>query len=143
MKVLIIHGANVNMVGIIEPQTYGEVTYSQINEMIRDYAQKKGIQVEIFQSNQEGQVVDVIQRTLSDDTAAILINPGDFTYSYPIRGAVLAVREKVPAIEICLSTRRIQEGGSVISPVVRGIIAGFGPYSYILGLDAAIGLKKA
>ena len=88
-------------------------------------------------------MVDAIQRTIRDDTSAILINPGDFTYSYPIRGAILAVREKVPAIEVCLSTRRIQEGGSVISQVVRGVIAGFGPYSYTLGLEAVLGLKKA
>ena len=131
MKVLVIHGANVNL----------EASFHEANERIRSFAQGRGLKVEIFHSNHEGEVVEAIHRG-RHEVDAIIINPGDFFQSHPLRGAIEAVRGQVPIIEV--RTGRMEGRGipSLIGPVAMGVISGFGAESYLLGLEAVINLLK-
>lgn len=143
MKVLLIHGPNLNMLGVREPGVYGSETMDSINERCHQLAQELGIELEAFQSNGEGEIVDRIQAAMGL-VDGIVINPGAFThYSYAIRDAIAAVR--LPCVEIHLSnvySREEFRHKSVIAPVVSGQIAGFGGESYLLGLRAVVGLVK-
>ena len=136
-KVLVLHGPNINLTWIREPDTYGRVTFEDINREIMQYAQELGLACEIFQSNHEGALIDKIHEAL-DRFDGIVINAGAYThYSYAIRDAIAAIR--LPVIEVHLSNIHAREEfrhTSVIAPVCRGQIAGFGPMSYLLALTA-------
>jgi len=138
MKLLVIHGANLNLLGEREPETYGTLTLSDVDRMIGDACRRHNIECRIMQFNSEGAIIDAIQgaREWAD---AIVINPGAYThYSYAIRDALSAVL--VPAVEVHLSNIHSREAfrhESVIAPVCVGQIAGFGPFSYVLGVEAA------
>lgn len=137
IKVSLIHGPNLNLVGLREPEFYGRDSFDEINRKIKLRAQQIDMEVHIMQSNHEGEIIDAIHeaRTWAD---AVIINPGAFThYSYAIRDAITAVR--LPAIEVHLSNVHAREAfrrESVIAPVVSGQIVGLGPYGYLLALDA-------
>jgi 3-dehydroquinate dehydratase II len=137
IKVSLIHGPNLNLVGLREPEFYGRDSFDEINRKIKLRAQQIDMDVHIIQSNHEGEIIDAIHeaRTWAD---AVIINPGAFThYSYAIRDAITAVR--LPAIEVHLSNVHAREAfrrESVIAPVVSGQIVGLGPYGYLLALDA-------
>ena len=137
MKALVIHGPNLNMLGRREPEVYGTAAFDDINERIKSAADGLGIEVEIFQSNSEGALVDAIQRAM-DSKDGIIINPGAYThYSIAIRDAIAGVG--LPVIEVHLSNVYAREDfrkESVIAPVAVGQIAGFGPESYVLALHA-------
>lgn len=137
IKVSLIHGPNLNLLGIREAEIYGRDTFDEINRKIKQRAQQLGMEVRIFQSNHEGEIVDAIQDA-RDWADAIIINPAAFThYSYAIRDAITAVR--LPVIELHISNVHAREEfrrHSVISPVVLGQIVGLGPYGYLLALDA-------
>jgi 3-dehydroquinate dehydratase-2 len=138
-KVLVLHGPNLNMLGIREPGVYGQVSLEAINHNLLLTAKQHALELEVFQSNHEGQLIDQIHQAygLKD---GILINPGAFThYSYAIRDALSAVN--LPAVEVHLSNIHKRESfrhTSVTAPVVIGQIAGFGAYSYQLGLLALL-----
>lgn len=136
-KVRVLHGPNLNLLGDREPGVYGSVSLEEIDLRIAEYADRKGLQVEISQFNSEGELVEAIQRT-KDTADAIVINPGAYThYSLAIRDAIAAVR--IPAVEVHLSNILAREDfrkESVIAPVCVGQISGFGPTSYLLGLQA-------
>lgn len=136
-KVLVLHGPNINLTGIREPGTYGKQTLEQINKSIGQLAQQLGVACDIFQSNHEGELIDLLHRALTDYDG-ILLNAGAYThYSYAIRDAIAAIR--LPVIEVHLSNIHAREEfrhTSVIAPVCRGQIAGFGPMSYLLALTA-------
>ncbi len=136
MKILVLHGPNLNMLGKREPDVYGVVTIEEINQMIRGHAEDIDADVEIEQFNSEGEIVSAIQGTHAD---AIVMNPGAYThYSIAIRDAVAAV--KLPTVEVHLSNIHAREEfrhKSVIAPVCAGQISGFGAVSYLLGMDAA------
>ena len=145
MKVLVLNGPNLNMLGLREPEIYGKLTLSDINEQVNAYCQEIGIQAEFLQSNYEGALIDRIHQASGEDISVIIINPGALThYSYALRDAIAAV--KIPTIEIHLSNIHAREEfrhHSVIAPVAVGQISGFGLHSYLLAVQmAAVYIKK-
>jgi len=143
MKILVIHGPNLNLLGTRESDIYGVKTLEDINNDLKTLSSELGVEVEIKQSNHEGEIVDAIQE--SGEYAALLINPAAYTHtSVAIRDAIAAV--KIPAVEIHLSNiykREEFRHKSLISPVAHGQISGFGPESYNLGLRAAVSIADA
>lgn len=138
MKIRVLHGPNLNLLGEREPELYGYVSLQELNKRISDCARELGVDVEISQFNAEGDLVDAIQRTRSDANA-IVINPGAYThYSIAIRDAIAAVG--LPTVEVHLSNINARESfrrESVTAPVCVGQVSGFGIESYLLGLRAA------
>ena len=143
MKVLVLHGPNLNLLGKREPDVYGHVTIENINAMLADEARMLGIEVKILQSNVEGDLVNAIQDAASW-ADAIIINPAAYTHtSVALRDAIAAVA--VPTIEVHLSNVYAREPfrhHSYIAPVAMGQITGFGSVSYRLALLAAARLAK-
>jgi 3-dehydroquinate dehydratase-2 len=145
-KVLVIHGPNLNLLGEREPDVYGSTTLEEINQMLQAQAAKSDVELKVFQSNHEGELVEAIQgaRRWAD---VIVINPAAYTHtSVAIRDALSAI--SVPAIEVHLSNIHARENfrqASHISPVSVGQVVGFGKNSYLLALQAAtlIDLPKA
>jgi 3-dehydroquinate dehydratase-2 len=137
-KILVIHGPNLNLLGKREVDVYGNSTLGEINKSIEDFGKENRIEMLIFQSNSEGEIIDFIQKNARSD--GIVINPAAYTHtSVAIRDAVRAVN--IPAVEVHLSNIHSREElrrYSLIAPVCIGQISGFGPYSYILGLMALI-----
>lgn len=136
-KILVLHGANLNLLGKREPQIYGNKTLAQIDQVLQELGPKHDLIVECQQFNGEGELVTALQK--ADDWAVgVLFNPGGYTHtSVVLRDAVAAI--SIPVIEIHLSNTQAREDfrkHSLISPVCKGTIAGFGWYSYILGLNA-------
>jgi 3-dehydroquinate dehydratase II len=138
-KILVIHGPNLNLLGDREVDVYGSATLADIDANLTKRAAKEGYDLVTFQSNHEGEIVDAIQTA---GAAAIILNPGAFThYSLAIRDAIAAV--STPVIEVHLSNIYAREDfrhTSVVAPVSVGQIAGFGPTSYYLALEAAVKL---
>lgn len=138
-SILVLHGPNLNLTGHREPETYGRTTLAEINEQLQARAAERGAETRPFQSNYEGALIDTLHEA-HDWAAGAIFNPGAFThYSYALRDAVAAVG--YPVIEVHLSLPAAREPfrmRSVIAPVCRGQIAGFGPYSYLCALDALL-----
>jgi 3-dehydroquinate dehydratase-2 len=143
MRVLVIHGPNLNLLGEREPEIYGTQTLTDIDDAIAALAREIGIEVQCVQHNGEGEIVDALHGARSQYDA-IVINPGAYThYSYAIADAIAAIR--IPAIEVHLSNIAAREAfrrTSVIAPVCKGSIAGFGSESYILALRAAVSVTS-
>ena len=141
-KILVLHGPNLNILGTREPDVYGRLSLEQVNREIRRHAKVRGAEVECRQSNHEGDLIEAIQKAPSRGFGAIVLNPAALTHSsYALRDAISAV--SLPVIEVHLSNVHAREEfrrHSVIAPVTRGQIAGFGLQSYLLGLDAALTL---
>lgn len=140
-KVLVIHGPNLDLLGKREPDIYGNVTIDDINKGLKDAAKAGNVELEILQSNHEGDIVSAIGKA-KGKFDAILINPAAYTHtSVAIRDAVSAV--DIPTVEVHLSNIYAREEfrhTSLIAPVAKGQVSGFGKDSYLLGLKAAIGL---
>ncbi|RJR21884.1 MAG: type II 3-dehydroquinate dehydratase [Nitrospiraceae bacterium] len=140
MKILIIHGPNLNLLGRRETDVYGTKTLDGINKLLKQLAKELKVEIDIRQSNHEGEIVDLIQN--SQHYSCLVINPAAYTHtSVAIRDAIAAV--EIPAVEIHLSNiykREEFRHKSLISPVASGQISGFGPESYLLGLRAAVSI---
>jgi 3-dehydroquinate dehydratase II len=140
MKILVLHGINLNMFGKRDPAQYGTVTLAEIDQQLQVLGQELGAQVECFQSNFEGALCERIHQAHADNIDAVVINAGAWThYSYGIRDALAIL--KCPIIEVHMSNVHAREAFrhvSVFSEVVRGQICGFGVDSYLLGLRAAV-----
>jgi len=140
LRILVLHGPNLNLLGNRETAQYGLTSLEEINKQLVSLAKDKGIAIEIFQSNSEGDLVDRIQAA-EGNIDAIVINPAAYTHtSIAIRDAILAV--KIPTVEVHLSNIHGREDfrrSSFIADIAIGQIAGFGPQSYLLGILGAIG----
>ena len=136
-KILVIHGPNLNLLGEREPGVYGNTTIETRNSNIIDRAKEQGMQCAIFQSNHEGAIIDKLHAARKDFDG-VIINAGAYThYSYAIRDAIAAI--KIPCIEVHISNvfaRDEFRSKSVISPVCKGSICGFGSGSYYLAVQA-------
>jgi 3-dehydroquinate dehydratase-2 len=143
MRVLVLNGPNLNLLGLREPEVYGTMTLSELEEEIRRAAEPRGVEVQFFQSNHEGLLIDRLHqaRGWAD---VILLNAGGLTHtSVSLRDAVGGI--DIPVIEIHLSHilgRETFRRRSLIAPVTVGQISGFGAMSYLLGLEAAIHVVK-
>lgn len=139
MKILFLNGPNLNLLGTREPEVYGHLTLADIETQVRQRAAELKVEVDFRQSNLEGELVGWIQEA-KGNFSAIVINAAAYTHtSVALRDAISAVG--VPAVEIHLSNIHAREEfrhRSLIAPVCRGQISGFGPKSYVLGLEAAV-----
>jgi len=140
-KILIIHGPNLNLLGKREPDIYGKLTLGQINSELKRIAKKRKVVLTIKQSNHEGEIVDLIGKT-GNKYAALLINPAAYTHSsVAIRDAIAAANLLTVEVHISnIYSREEFRQKSLISPVAKGTIMGFGIKSYTLGLEALIDL---
>lgn len=142
MNVLFLNGPNLNLLGTREPEIYGRLTLADIEAAVRAEAQRLGVKVDFRQSNVEGELVTWIQEA-KGVFDVIVINAAAYTHtSVAIRDALSATG--IPAIEIHLSNVHAREEfrqHSLIAPVCKGVIAGFGANSYILGLSASVSVK--
>ena len=141
MKILILNGPNINFLGIREPEIYGGNTYKDLVQLVTDHALNRGVKVEFYQSNHEGDLIDKIHESRLNFNGAV-INAGALThYSYALRDAIASV--SIPYVEVHMSNIHAREEfrhKSVIAPVCVGQIAGFGKQSYFLAVDALKGL---
>ena len=141
MKILILNGPNLNLLGTREPGVYGRTSLADIEAMVRDLAAKKGVEIDFRQSNSEGELVTWIQQ--AKGVAAIILNAAAYTHtSVALRDAISAVA--LPVIEVHLSNIHAREDfrhKSLVAPVCKGQIAGFGPFSYVLALEAAVNIN--
>ena len=138
-RVLVLHGPNLNLLGRRQPEIYGRITLDQINKKIRAVAKELRVQVEIRQSNHEGELLTWVQESATQ-FGALVINAGAYTHSsIALRDALIDAG--IPAIEVHLSNiykREEFRKRSLISEVVIGQISGFGVHSYLLGLRVAV-----
>jgi 3-dehydroquinate dehydratase II len=137
MDILVIHGPNLNLLGSREPEIYGSLTLAAIDERIAREAELLGVHVTTVQHNSEGRIIQEFHEARGK-YAAVALNPGAYShYSYAIRDAIAAVG--IPTVEVHLSNVHAREefrARSVIAPVCRGTISGFGWISYVLALRA-------
>jgi 3-dehydroquinate dehydratase II len=140
-SVLVLHGPNLNLLGTREPGVYGRVTLTEVDRRVREHGRRRGVRVECRQSNVEGELIGWLQGAARGGFGGVVLNPGAFThYSIALRDAVAAI--DIPVVEVHLSNVHGREEfrrHSVIAAVARGQIAGFGPDSYVLGLEALLG----
>ncbi len=143
MSILVLHGPNLNLLGLREPQVYGSASLAQIDAELQQIAADAGDQVQTLQSNHEGALIDRIHAARDDGTRFIVINPGGLTHtSVALRDALAAVA--LPFIEVHLSNIHARESfrhRSFLSPLALGVICGLGADSYRLALQHALSLR--
>ena len=140
MRILVVHGPNLNLLGTREPGIYGSTTLAEIDADLVKFGAEHGATVETFQSNHEGALIDRIQQAGTDGTAFVIINPAAYTHtSVGLRDALAAV--KLPFVEVHLSNVHRREPfrhHSYLSDQAEGVICGLGPLGYRLALQYAL-----
>ncbi len=140
VRILVLHGPNLNLLGTREPDVYGSTTLADIHVMMEARAHADGVQIESFQSNSEGGLIDRVQAAGAEGIEFIIINPGGYTHtSVSLRDALAAVR--IPFIEVHLSNVHAREAfrqHSYFSEIAVGTISGLGAQGYALALEAAL-----
>ena len=140
MKILLLNGPNLQLLGSREPDIYGKTTLATIVASVKELGNKFGVEVEAFQSNSEGDLVTIIGDARANGFAGIIINPAAYTHtSVAIRDAISAVA--LPAVEVHLSNVNSRESfrrESLTAPVCIGVVAGFGAFSYQMALRALL-----
>ena len=143
MRIAVIHGPNLRLLGRREPEVYGSATLADIDALLRDLARELGVEVESFQSNHEGEILDFIEEA-APRVDGFLINPGAFTHtSIALRDAFTDVSR--PFVELHLSNvagREPFRQHSYLSPVARGVVFGFGAQSYLLALRGLVAVLR-
>ena len=141
MKLLVLNGPNINFLGIREKGIYGTQVYEYLVSMLEKKAEAEGHEIEVFQSNYEGAIIDKIQAAYHDGTEGIIINPGAFThYSYAVRDALSSI--EIPKVEVHISNVHKREEfrhTSVTAPVCTGQVVGLGLKGYALAMDFLTG----
>ena len=141
MKILLINGANLNMLGMREPEKYGRTSLQKIENDVISKGRELGVDVDVYQSNIEGEIVNKLQKAIGVYDG-ILINAGGYTHtSVVIRDAIAAI--KIPTVEIHITNIHAREEfrhNSLLSGVCKGIVAGFGENSYILALEGLVNI---
>ena len=144
MKILVLHGPNLNLFGRREPHIYGHTTLAQINEQLAALAVELAVTLETIQSNHEGVLVDFLHQHI-DAAQGALVNPAGLTqHGVPLHDAIKAM--PFPVLEVHMSNIAAREpwrAHSIISPAVQGTVQGLGPQSYLLGLRGVVALAKA
>lgn len=143
-RILVINGPNLNLLGKREQGVYGKTTLQDIEKQLRKLAAESEAEVAFFQSNHEGEIIDQLHAAKANAVGAVILNAGGFTHtSVALRDAIAAIT--IPVVEVHLSNIHAREEfrhTSLIAPVCKGQISGFGPASYTLGLQAALRLLK-
>ena len=140
LRILVLHGPNLNLLGTREPAVYGRTTLADIHGAMEARARAENVRIESFQSNSEGELIDRVQSAASEGISFIIINPAGYTHtSVALRDALLAV--KIPFIEVHLSNIHAREAfrhNSYFSDIAAGVICGLGAQGYQLALEAAL-----
>ena len=140
MKILVLNGPNLNMLGTREPAIYGSGTYDDLQQMIRTHAEKCGVEVLFYQSNHEGALVDAIQQAYFDGVDGIVFNPGAYTHtSVALHDCIRSIQ--APVVEVHISNVHQREEfrhHSMISAGCKGVICGFGLDSYRLAIEGLL-----
>ena len=143
MKILVLHGPNLNLFGRREPHIYGHTTLAEINERLQRLAAELGVELAVMQSNHEGALIDFLHAHI-DSAQGALVNPAGLTqHGVPLHDAIKAM--PFPTIEVHMSNiaaRETWRAHSIISPAVRGTVQGLGPVSYLAALRALAEILK-
>ena len=144
-KILVINGPNINFLGIREKGIYGQDNYDTLVNMIEDKSKELGVEVEVFQNNSEGAIIDRIQKAYYEKVSGIVINPGAYThYSIAIRDALSSI-EDIPKIEVHISNVHRREEfrhTSVTVPVCNGQVVGLGLKGYLYAMEAVLDISR-
>ena len=143
MLILVVHGPNLNLLGEREPRLYGTLSLAELDRRLTDEAEVLGLELETFQSNHEGEILDRLHST-RDRVAGVLINPGGLTHtSVCLRDALAALN--APVVEVHLTNLHAREEfrrTDLVAPVCRGVVMGLGPHGYVAALRALAALLR-
>ncbi|MDY3207393.1 type II 3-dehydroquinate dehydratase [Clostridium baratii] len=141
MKIMVINGPNLNMLGVREKEVYGTKNFKEVIKYVKEEGEKRNLDITFFQSNIEGEIINAIQRAYFENFDGIIINPGAYThYSYAIHDAIKGV--SIRTVEVHLSNIHSREEfrkTSVTAPACIGQISGFGELGYVLAMEALLG----